>query len=277
VLEGLSSAAADVARHLVKHGASFLGDIAKGARRLPAEVEDALWELVASGLVSGDGVAGLRRLLRPGLAFRRRRLTLRTQPAGRRRLMPAGPPGVYGITAHGRPLPTGRWSLWARPAEPPAREDRLEAWARQLLRRYGVVLRDLLLRERAAPPWRSLLEVYRRLEARGEIRGGRFVDGPLGEQFALPEAVEALRGVRRVPEETAVVVISAADPLNLVGTFLPGARISPFSGLAIAHRNGVPVESGPPGVVFSRLQRSPRPAGGRPDISAQDIRREGSQ
>lgn len=275
-LEGLSSAAADVVRYLEAHGASFLGDIAKGARRLPSEVEDALWELVASGLVSGDGVAGLRRLLRPGRASRRRHLMLRTRLPGGRWSMPGGPHGVYGTT-HGRPLPTGRWSLWAQSAELPGREEHAEAWARLLLRRYGVVLRDLLLRERGAPPWRSLLEIYRRLEARGEIRGGRFVDGPLGEQFALPEAVEALRAVRRAPEETAVVVISAADPLNLVGTFLPGARISPFSGLVIAHRNGVPVESGPPGVLFSRLQRNPRPAGARPDISAQDIHREGSQ
>ena len=129
-----------------------------------------------------------------------------------------------------------------------------EFMARQLLRRYGVVLRELVAREVRAPAWRVLLSVYRRLEARGEIRGGRFVAGLVGEQFALPEAVEALRAVRRAPGADEVVIISASDPLNLVGILTPGARVSPFSNQVIAYRNGVPVEVGERGAVLSALQ-----------------------
>jgi ATP-dependent Lhr-like helicase len=161
------------------------------------------------------------------------------------------------MIGHGRPLPVGRWALWQIDGEPtPAgREERTETWARQLLRRYGVVLRELLERERGAPTWRSLLEVFRRWEAQGEIRGGRFVAGLVGEQFALPEAVEALRAVRRAPDDPEPVVISSADPLNLVGIVLPGERVAPASGMAIVHRNGVPVDVGPLGALLSRLQR----------------------
>jgi ATP-dependent Lhr-like helicase len=126
--------------------------------------------------------------------------------------------------------------------------------ARQLLKRYGVVLRELLARETQMSSWRSLLEIYRRLEARGEIRGGRFVNGFVGEQFALPEAVDRLRAVRRAHSEAETVVISSADPLNLVGILTPGPRVSPYSNQAIAYRDGVPVEIGPLGSVLSRLQ-----------------------
>ncbi|MGH2732620.1 MAG: Lhr family helicase, partial [Actinomycetota bacterium] len=152
-----------------------------------------------------------------------------------------------------RALPVGRWALYGYEIESGAQASRYEAVARQLLRRYGVVFRDLLARERAAPPWRVLLEIYRRLEAQATIRGGRFVSGFVGEQFALPEAVEALRAVRRSGEDSREVIVSAADPLNLVGIILPGARISPFSGLSIAYRNGVAVEVGPLGTIRSRL------------------------
>ncbi len=262
-LEGLSSVAADVAHYLHERGASFLGDVVKGARRMPSEVEDALWELVVRGLVSGDGVAGLRRLLQAGRISGRRRLRLRALAASERRMTLERSLSGPGLPIHGRSLPVGRWALWATDPDPTdedhrvGRDDRVEAWARQLLRRYGVVLRELLARERGAPPWRALLEVYRRWEAQGQIRGGRFVAGLVGEQYALPEAVEALRSVRRAPGETDPVVVSSADPLNLVGILLPGARISPFSGLAIVHRNGVPVDSGPLGALLSRLQKTP--------------------
>jgi ATP-dependent Lhr-like helicase len=134
-------------------------------------------------------------------------------------------------------------------------EKMIEHWARQLLERYGVVLRDLLARENCAPPWRNLLQLYRRLEARGEIRGGRFVTGFVGEQFALPEAVEALRAERRSQAPQEPLTISAADPLNLVGILNPGARISPHSNQVIAYRDGVPTEIGPLGAVISRLQQ----------------------
>jgi ATP-dependent Lhr-like helicase len=129
-----------------------------------------------------------------------------------------------------------------------------EAMAGQLLRRYGVVYRELLTREGRAPAWRILLGIYRRLEARGEIRGGRFVAGFVGEQFALPEAVEALRAVRRKKGEVETVIVSAADPLNLVGIVTPGARLSPYSSQVIAYRAGVPVEVGDLGAVRQRLR-----------------------
>ncbi|MDR7418272.1 MAG: DEAD/DEAH box helicase [Armatimonadota bacterium] len=235
-VDGLSSAARDVAEYLSARGASFLTDIAHGTRRMPAEVEDALWELVARGLGSGDGVAGLRRLLQTGKWPRRRRAP--------------------------RLLPVGRWTLWHAPGAEVSREARIEAAAHQLLRRYGVVLRDLLARERALPTWRELLGVYRVWEAQGRIRGGRFLAGPTGEQFALPEAVETLRVVRRAPEETDPVVIAAADPLNLTGVLLPGQRVSPFSGLAIAHRNGTPIEVGPLGALLRHLEGARVPGQG---------------
>ena len=117
---------------------------------------------------------------------------------------------------------------------------RVEAFASQLLMRYGVIVRELLAREAQAPPWRELVRVYRSLEARGEIRGGRFVDGLVGEQYALPEAADLLRRVRRISGEPERVVVSAADPLNLVGILTPGRRVSPLSGLHILYESGVP-------------------------------------
>jgi ATP-dependent Lhr-like helicase len=233
----LGGAAGDVAGYLLDHGASFLADIAAGTGRMPAEVEEALWELVSLGLVTGDGIAGLRTLLRGPEERRRRATRLRAVPGHRAR----------------RHLPLGRWSLWGPGGEPRDETERNETIAGQLLARYGVVLRELLARERIAPSWRTLLGIYRRWEAQGRIRGGRFVSGFVGDQFALPEAVEALRAVRRAPEETEPVILSAADPLNLVGIILPGDRVSPLSGLAIAYRNGVAEEIGPLGAIRSRL------------------------
>jgi ATP-dependent helicase Lhr and Lhr-like helicase len=235
-LPGLSSAATEVLEYLNARGASFMPEIVRTTGRMPVEVEDALWELVSYGLVSGDGVAGLRRLLQKGQSRHRTRMRLRALPAAR---------------VHGRPLPVGRWSRWGV-GEPATAEDRNEAVARQLLRRYGVILRELLARERGIPPWRVLLGIYRRWEAQGEIRGGRFVAGFVGEQFALPEAIEALRSVRRAPEESEELILSASDPLNLVGIVLPGGRISPLSGLSIAYRNGVAVDIAPLGDIRSR-------------------------
>jgi len=133
--------------------------------------------------------------------------------------------------------------------------------ARRLLRRYGVVFRELLARENHTPLWRALLPIFRRLEARGEIRGGRFVGGFIGEQFALPEAVDGLRAVRRQAKEPEMVIIAAADPLNLLGILTPGPRLSPFAQQVIVYRSGVPIDSGALGAVKSRLQVS------EPDIS----------
>jgi ATP-dependent Lhr-like helicase len=244
VIAGVSDAAREVAETLKQHGASFLSDLARHTGRLPIQVEDGLWELVACGLVTGDGIAGLRTLLLPEM---KRRPTRR----------------LAGRWLRGRPsarlMPVGRWSLlrpvWTPESPALAGEHRDEAMARQLLRRYGVVFRELLARETETPPWRTLLPIYRRLEARGEIRGGRFVAGFIGEQFALPEAVDGLRAVRRQAKEPETVMVAAADPLNLVGILTPGSRLSPFTQQVIVYRSGVPVETGALGAVKSHLQR----------------------
>ncbi|MGD0949475.1 MAG: DEAD/DEAH box helicase [Candidatus Binatia bacterium] len=239
LLRNLSSAARDVFTYLEQHGAAFLSDIVRGSRRLPAESENALWELVAHGLVTGDGIAGLRTLLLPDFKRQTRRHLRSIHGGGARRAMPIG-----------------RWAVLRTTAVRAASAGGTDCdfFARQLLRRYGVVVRELLAREACAPAWRALLGTYRRLETRGEIRGGRFVAGFVGEQFALPEAVEALRAVRRAPAGNEVVMVSAGDPLNFVGILTPGARVSPFSNRVIAYRNGVPVEIGERGAVISALQ-----------------------
>jgi ATP-dependent Lhr-like helicase len=236
----LSAAAQEVMEFVAQRGASFQADIARGTGRMRAEVEEALWELVTSGLVTGDGVAGLRALL--GQAVRARR-----------------GPGLRLVSnrATARPLPVGRWALWRDGLQTESsRDEQIEAFARQLLRRYGVVFRELLVRERRAPSWRALVALFRRWEARQEIRGGRFVTGFVGEQFALPEAVETLRAVRRMPDEEDVLIVPASDPMNLAGIVLPGPRISQLSGQAIAFRNGQIVDTGMLGDLRSRLRAS---------------------
>jgi ATP-dependent Lhr-like helicase len=147
----------------------------------------------------------------------------------------------------------GRWALWGPDFDPIRQEERIEGIASQLLRRYGVVFRDVVTREKGAGSWRILLNIYRKWEAQGTLRGGRFVGGFVGEQFALPEAIEALRAVRKSGDDTEPVIISAADPLNLVGIILPGSRISPFSGLSIAYRNGAVTDIAPLGTLRTRL------------------------
>ncbi len=135
----------------------------------------------------------------------------------------------------------------------------LELRAPQLLRRYGIIFRDLLARGSNLASWRALLGIYRRLEARGEIRGGRFVEGFVGEQFALPEAVERLRAMRRDPSDPQAVIISAADPLNLIGVVTPGARLSPYANQFVAYENGIPVGVGLLGELLSQLQHVATP------------------
>jgi len=136
---------------------------------------------------------------------------------------------------------TGRWSLLYA-ADSADRNKALEATCWMLLKRYGVVFREVLARESNLPKWRELLITYRRLEDRGEVRGGRFVSGFLGEQFALPEAVESLRGMRNLPPTGETLVISAADPLNLVGFIVPGERTPAISGRYVKFRDGVAVD-----------------------------------
>jgi ATP-dependent Lhr-like helicase len=214
----LSGPARDVLAHLERAGASFVEDIARGVRRLRIEVEEALCELVTAGRVTGDGFAGLRSLLH---GEKRRR------PRPGRPVTPRPSPG------------TGRWARLAPPAAPPA-DDVIEARGRQYIARYGVVFRDLLQRESDVPAWRELLRVYRRLEMRGDLRGGRIVGGFVGEQFAAPEALEALRAIRREPPGGERVRVSACDPLNLVGILTPGPRVPAVLGHAVEYQDGVP-------------------------------------
>jgi ATP-dependent Lhr-like helicase len=224
---GLSAQAQAVAACLARDGASFFDDIVAGSGQLRSHCESALSELVTHGLVTCDAVSGLRVLLTP--SAKRRPLG-----GGRRR-------GVAAVGIED----TGRWSLLAAAARGPESRaygsEELEPVARALLRRYGVVFRRLLERENCAGLWRELLQCWRRLEARGEIRGGRFVVGFSGEQFALPEAVAALRRVRASPPSGQTLVIGAADPLNLVGILTPGVRIPSHSQAAVAWIDGEPV------------------------------------
>ncbi len=215
----LSPGAHAVLGFLRRRGASFFADIVRGTGKLKAEVETALWELVAAGMVTADGFDNLRSLINP-----KRRLG---QGSGR--------------TSRPRHTP-GRWSLLYG-AENPDRTKVAEATCWMLLRRYGVVFREVLARESNLPKWRELLIAFRRLEDRGEVRGGRFVSGFLGEQFALPEAVESLRAMRNLPASGDTVTISAADPLNLVGFIVPGDRVAAISGRFVSFRDGVAIEA----------------------------------
>ncbi|NZA28525.1 DEAD/DEAH box helicase [Luteimonas sp. SJ-92] len=221
----LSSRAQRVAGHLAAHGASFFDEIADATGLLRTELEDALAELVARGHAHCDSFAGLRALLVPA--------SKRSPARGRRRR-----PALSGIAD------AGRWAPVRRPSADAGNSgtEALEHVARVLLRRYGVVCWRVLEREAAwLPPWRELSRVYRRLEARGEIRGGRFIAGLSGEQFALPEAVGLLRSVRRRPDSGALVCVAACDPLNLTGTLLPGAKVPRLPGARVLYRDGVPV------------------------------------
>ena len=216
---GLSHGAALVLEFLRERGASFFADIVRGTGKLKAEIETALWELVAAGLVTADGFDNLRSL---------------TDPKRR-----AG----QGNGRSARPRhSTGRWAvLHADMAVERSRAVEAACW--MLLRRYGIVIRDLLAREANLPTWRELLMAFRRLEDRGEIRGGRFVDGFLGEQFALPVAVESVRAMRNLPLSGETIALSAADPLNLVGILVPGERVPAISGRTVSYRDGIAVEA----------------------------------
>ena len=138
--------------------------------------------------------------------------------------------------------PAGRWSILRGEGDDAAAcEAAVERQAWALLRRYGVVFRRLLTREANARPWRELTRIYRRLEARGEIRGGRFVTGMSGEQFALPDAIERMREIRRSPAAGTLIVVSAADPLNLAGIVTAGDRVRAIATSRIVYRDGVPL------------------------------------
>ena len=219
----LSAHAVAVLDSLKQWGASFSQDLLDDTRMLPVQLENTLGELVAWGLITSDSFSGMRTLITPQPVLRRR--------AKRR-------PGYKPMDQ------AGRWSLLL-PARPP-RDDQhrftsVEHIARVLLNRYGVVFRKLLENETGLPTWRDLLYVYRRMEARGELRGGRFVQGFAGEQFALPEAMQTLRKIRKQPNDGALFAIAATDPLNLTGFITAGERVTHHANNRILYRDGLPI------------------------------------
>jgi ATP-dependent Lhr-like helicase len=219
----LKAHAQTVTDFIRQHGASFFDDIVAGTGLLRSQVEDALAELVAFGLANSDSFGGLRALLVPSAERK-------PIPGAKRRRRTVS----YGMDD------AGRWAISA--AIQPSEAVAVEHIARALLRRYGVVFWRLLEREaERLPPWRDLLRVYRRLESRGEIRGGRFVAGFTGEQFALPEAVGLLRETRRKKRSGSLVSISGADPLNLVGILAPGSRLPALTGNRLLYEDGLPI------------------------------------
>jgi ATP-dependent Lhr-like helicase len=241
-----STVTQEVYDYLKARGASFFSDLVEGTKLLRSQVEESLADLVAGGLVVSDSFTGLRALLTPSHR--------KTHAAARRKRREA----VYEMSS------AGRWSIMNRSvgtedassarsmSEPRAvatgsnmgsssSPEVTEKVARILLKRYGVVFKRLLEREGLTLPWRVLLRTYHRLEARGEIRGGRFVAGISGEQFALPEAVGMVRAIRRVPANDSMISVSAADPLNLVGIITPGPRITAHTSNRILYSDGIPV------------------------------------
>jgi len=210
-LSGDAQVVHDVLR---SRGASFVHELVDAGGLDEARIRKALGDLVSAGIIASDGFGGLRALVRAASG----------RPAGRAHV-------------------AGRWSLVAGRTDGDAgvRDAAVEAQARSLLRRYGIVFRRLLAREANVAPWRELTRVYRRLEARGEIRGGRFVSGMSGEQFAMADAVERLREIRRTPPDGRCLVISAADPLNLAGIVTAGDRVRAVSATRLLYRDGVPL------------------------------------
>ncbi len=212
--------ARDIIDALRQHGALFRPDLAAVTGRLPAEVEEALWEGVARGLITADGFRAVRSLLRRG-----------GRPGPARRGLRHGIRG----TSSGS---TGRWCLLPTPATAPDRDELAEAVAEQLAARWGVIFRDLARRENLAVPWRDVLWALRRMEARGTIRGGRFVAGFSGEQYAHPDAVDLLRAVRKQRPTGQPVRLSATDPLNLTAVVLPGPRIPAIPANSVTYVDG---------------------------------------
>ncbi len=219
---GLGAPARTVLEYLCRRGASFFADILRGTGKEKIDIETGLWELVAAGMVTADAFENLRSLI------------------GIRRTATPGAPRIA------RPRHTaGRWSL-LYPPEGIEKNKVVEATCRVLLRRYGVVFREVLARESNLPKWRELLIGFRRFEDRGEVRGGRFVNGFIGEQFAMPEAVESLRAMRNLANTGEEITIAAADPLNLVGIIVPGERVPAISGKRVTFRDGVPIGADEP-------------------------------
>jgi len=226
----LSASAQKVLASLKQWGASFFQELLDDTRLLKSQLEDALGELVAWGLITSDSFSGLRTLITPQKILRRR---------SKRR------PGYQPLAQ------AGRWSMLRSPA-PIDKQHRfaaVEHIGQVLLNRYGIVFRKLIENETGLPPWRDLLYVYRRMEARGELRGGRFVEGFAGEQFALPDAMNALRKIKREELSGVLVAISATDPLNLTGSITAGERVASLANNRILYRDGVPIATSVAGEV----------------------------
>jgi ATP-dependent Lhr-like helicase len=226
-----------VYEYLTNRGASFFSDIVENTRLLRSQVEESLAELVANGVVVSDSFTGLRALLTPG--------SRKTQAAARRKhrqpVYEMASAGRWSIIHRGIHRENGNGSPATRGNQNPIEPEKAEEIAWTLLKRYGVVFKRLLEREGMSLPWRVLLRVYHRLEARGEIRGGRFVAGISGEQFALPEAVGMLRSIRREGAKDSMISVSAADPLNLAGIIVPGNRITAHTSNRVLYHDGVPI------------------------------------
>jgi ATP-dependent Lhr-like helicase len=269
-----AGAGRDILDLLQARGALFYDDIVEGSRRLPTDVERGLWDLVARGLVTADGFQALRSLMastrkrnfrRPQRARLFRTLTTAGTPSGRWSLLPLAAGVGQGFTLTEPTADAPNQTETPRSAHPEVSKDErrhdlsdrentealAEAWAEQLLFRYGVVFRDLTQRESFSVPWREILRVLRRMEAQGLVRGGRFVAGVYGEQYARPEAVEALRKARRTEKKGEIVRLSAVDPLNIVGTVIPVARpdgrpsgrITAIHTNTVVYRDGLPIAS----------------------------------
>jgi ATP-dependent Lhr-like helicase len=225
--EPAHGAAKDVLCALRARGAQFHSELGALTGRLPVEIEEGLWDLVARGIVTADGFQAVRSLLSARDAWRRRHRDEVRNRIGRGRapLRRAGG--------------EGRWALLPEAGQSQDPDTLAESVAGQLLARWGVVFWDLLANETLSVPWRHLLWALRRLEARGLIRGGRFVAGFVGEQFALPEALELLRKVRKIPHSGESIVFNAADPLNLTGIVLPGKRVPAVRTNQVVYRDGL--------------------------------------
>ncbi|HUI02518.1 MAG TPA: hypothetical protein VLZ77_03170, partial [Acidimicrobiales bacterium] len=253
--EPAHGAAREVLDALRRQGAMFHAELRNTTGRLPVEVEEGLWDLVARGLVTADGFQAVRALLSARQSWRRRQRHEPRRPSGVRRA-PARREGGE-----------GRWALLpATGAGELDRDTLAEQVAGQLLARWGVVFWDLTARENLALPWRDVLWALRRLEARGLVRGGRFVTGFAGEQYAVPEAVDELRRIRRAERGGQVVRLNAADPLNLVGIVLPGARVTAVRTNTVTYRDGAvdiePGDAGPGGAGAAHGRQ------GRPGVGA---------
>jgi ATP-dependent Lhr-like helicase len=226
--EMLSGQATDILEFIQKQGASFSTDFLHEFSLVPAMLESTISELVTRSWLTADGFSGLRQLIANRNSASRN--SRRNRPRlNRARRTIAG---------------AGRWSLIPRPKvilDHDTHREHVEQWAWQLLRRWGIVYKDLLQRESAAPSWFDLLQVFRKLEARGEIRGGRFVAGVAGEQFALQDAVSKLRKLRDEGPNRELLVVSGADPVNLVGILTDHARVPSIASNKVAYVDGVPL------------------------------------